>query len=361
MSKLTVLALGALLVTACSCGAPAAQGPSPAAPEPAPAPEPPPVAEASYEVHEWGLVRGNMLDQVMLGGPRAEPVPMAMAKPVLYFHREGEGALQLEVEVAMRGGHVVEHWPLAVDRGEVGARLTWREVTLTEGNCAGSSYPTAAVMPCTLLTGPEACEAAELATVETDDGDCLSFRGAAYDHLFYRSQLDAAPTLPLSLSLHGTTLRVSAAAGTDQVPGTLVRVQRSTGRVSVGAAPAPGASVELAQPAASAASGAEALGASLLEAGLTQPEVDAFRRAWDAALFGTALAAGEAPAAGGTVATASPLGGILLPASDDAILYVLPQSTADAMSTLTFTPPARVVRRAIVAWIETSAGQPARP
>lgn len=111
-------------------------------------------------------------------------------------------------------------------------------------------------------------------------------------------------------------------------------------------------------PSSSSAAGAEALDASLRAASLTGAEVAAFRRAWDAALFGGAIAALDTPPG---VVTVTPMGGLVRSASDDAILYVLPIASADALAPLTFSPEPRAVRRAIVAWIDVESGGPARP
>jgi len=78
---------------------------------------PAPAAPPTYEVHEWGLLRGNLADHVVLSGPRRVPTPIPIAKPVLYFHREGEGLLSIDVEVTLASGTMVEHWPLVPSAG----------------------------------------------------------------------------------------------------------------------------------------------------------------------------------------------------------------------------------------------------
>ncbi len=349
------MALAALSLGACSsCGATSTSAPS--TPEPiAPAPATPP----SYEVHEWGLVRGTMLDQVMLSGPHRDEIPIPVAKPVLYFHREGEGALTVDVGVSIPSGRIVEHWPLVA--GAAADRLAWQGVSIEEGNCAGSRYPNDGEAPCSGVQVPDSCEAATLATVETSDGDCVRYGGAAYDHLFYRGEIRGAPSLPLAVARDGDIVRATLSGGA-AIPGSILRIRRSTRQVTVAAAPAPGASVEIGSPSSPAAVGADALAAALRAAGLTDPEIGAFRRAWDSSLFGGEIvAAGETPPTATPVAAASPLGGLLLPASDDALVYVLPQASADALAPLTITPAPRAIRRAIVVWIDTAAGRPARP
>ncbi len=46
----------------------------------------------------------------------------------------------------------------------------------------------------------------------------------------------------------------------------------------------------------------------------------------------------------------------IAPVATTSIVYVLPASGADALATLTFTPPPTAVRRAIVVWIDERAG-----
>ncbi|MBX3275719.1 MAG: hypothetical protein KF729_35995 [Sandaracinaceae bacterium] len=357
MTQRFVLALASLGLVACDGCGPVEHASAPVADPVAPgagaetSPEP-----VAYEVHEWGLVRGTSRDQVMLSGPHQDEIPVPLAKPVLYFHRSGDGPLTVRVDVTIPDGRVVEHWPLA-ELTEEGARLRWPAVAVTTTTCSGARYPAPSEPPCDAIHAPDACEAATLATVETREGACLEHGGARFDHLFYRAELRGAPALPLTIVREGTALRVTHAGG-DAIAGSLVRVRRGAGRVTVAAPPAPGGAVVLAAPEAAASAGAEALGASLSAAGLTPAEVMAFRRAWDRALFGGELAAAGEP---GPVAAATPMGGFALPPSDDALLYVLPAASADALAGLSFTPAPRGVRRAIVAWIDVEANAPARP
>lgn len=309
----------------------------------------------SYEVHEWGLVRGNMADHVVLSGPHREPIPIPVAKPVLYFHRDGEGPLSVDVEVTLTSGSVVEHWPLVA--GASGPTLSWRGVAVTEGNCHGSRYPTPTEPPCIPITGPDGCEASELGTSETTDGDCLSYAGASWEHLFYRGELVGDPGFPLTLAPLGADRhRVTAERA---VTGRLIRVRGTS--ASVFDAPAAGASTELEVPSGALSDGSEALARSLAEAGLTPEEVSAFRRAWDATLFPSAIAAaGEATATTTPpVAAAMPMGGLMRPETRDALLYVLTSADAERLAALRFTPAPRAVRRAIVVWLDLARSRPA--
>ncbi|MCB9600711.1 MAG: hypothetical protein H6721_04005 [Sandaracinus sp.] len=332
-----------ILVALAACGSNAAP------PQPQPTPHEPPTVP-SYEVHEWGLVRRVFPDRVVVSGPpgSAATEVLPVAKPVLYFHRDGEGPLAIDVDVTMPSGHVVEHWPLT---GPMNApSIRWANVGLVEGHCPGAHYPSLTEAPCNVVS--DFCEAAELAIVEAEDGDCLHVGGATFDHLFYRGEVTGAPDFPLDLALDDDELRVTN-RGRAPIPGSIVRVRRDLGLVSVTAAPAPGATVGLVSPATPSVEGARALAASLVAAGLTEPEARAFARAWDEALFG-ASAVTTTPPAGNPVSASldipSPVG--------DAILYVLPGPDADALATLRFDPPPRVVRRAIVAWIDVALGRP---
>jgi len=342
-----LLALGA-----CGSNAPPSTPATPSEPATANATTP------SYEVHEWGLVRRAFPDRVIVSGPRgtSRMDPMPVAKPVLYFHRDGEGPLAIDVDVAMPSGHVVEHWPLTTTNATPSS-IRWADVALVEGHCRGSRYPRPMEPPCNAV--PDFCEAAELATVEAEDGDCVHVAGQPFDHLFYRGEVTSPPTFPLELVLEGDVLRVTH-RGRAPIPGRLVRVRRSGAVVSVVDPPSPGASVTLPAPHTPNAEGARALADSLRSAGLTDAEARAFARAWDVELFGalTASVTTIPPApSGAVVASASPM-----PApTDDSLLYVLPMADADALATLRFDPPPRVVRRAIVAWIDVVLGRPVQP
>ena len=314
------------------------------------APTPLPIPPPTYEVHEWGLLRGNLTDHVVLSGPRRAPTPIPIAKPVLYFHREGEGPLSVDVEVTLASGTMVEHWPL-VPTGSRGASLAWRGVSIVEGSCSGTRYPTLGEPPCNTLTGADGCEAIELATVETPDGDCLELDGARWDHLFYRGELTSAPSFPLSVTpLGNDRFRVTIERA---LTGRLVRVRGTS--ASVIDAPAIGASVELDVPTGALGEGSDTLARSLAQAGLSDDEVAAFRRAWDTTLFPAAAAS-----AGETIVTATPMaGGLFLPRTRDALLYVLSQEDAAQLATLTFTPAPERVARAMVVWLDLTSARPA--
>jgi hypothetical protein len=357
----TRLALGLssiVVLAACSCGAPAVTAPPP--------PTSTPPTMPSFEVHEWGLVRGTLDDHVMISGPHGPDPVVVMAKPVLYFHREAaretDAALRIDVEVTIPDGRVVVHWP---PTGATGSSLAWRDVLVQDGSCHGSHYPTLAEAPCAGLA--DGCEASTLAGVETTDSDCAYWPRPpgddgptqAWNHLFYRAERTTAPPLPLRLEPQPDgTLRVTA-TGTDAVPGRLIRMRRANGMtgivdgVAIVAPPAPGATITVEAPAAPLSGAAATLGESLRAAGLTDDEIAAFRRAWDDTLFGPNLAQSAAlPSVTATLTTSPVVAAAPMPVTTTSVLYVLPLSSVDALSTLHITPAPSVVRRAIVVWVD---------
>ena len=347
-----VSVLLSMCLTACSCGAATTPSPPPSAVH---APSTP-----TFEVHEWGLVRGTLDDHVMISGPHVPPMPIVITKPVLYFHRDaprdGESALVVDVDVDIPDGRVVEHWPSL--GGDPGAHISWHGVVVQDGSCHGSRYPTLGEEPCSRLT--DGCEAATLASVETLDSDCLSWPPPpddegpteVWNHLFYRADRRAAPPWPLRLEPQADgTLRVTATG--DRVPGRILRVRRANGTAGVidgaevGDPPAPGTSSVLAAPSGALSTAADALATSLRDAGLTDDEIAAFRRAWDDTLFGPNVVAMTAPPAVVAVMTTPPT-----PRPTTSVIYVLPLSSADAMATLRITPAPIALRRAIVVWLD---------
>jgi hypothetical protein len=121
-----------------------------------------------------------------------------------------------------------------------------------------------------------------------------------------------------------------------------------TDAVEVVTPPAPGSTIVVPAPSRPLSDGGDALGASLRAAGLTDPEVAAFRAAWDGALFGDDPFWGSAVTA---VVTTTPPAPIVRPPTTS-LLYVLPAAAADGVAVLTFTPPPTAVRRAIVMWVD---------
>jgi hypothetical protein len=348
MRTLYLLSFGAFAAGCSSCG-----GPQEPELEPATHEEP----AVTYEVHEWGLVRGTAADTVMLSSAHAEPLAVPVAKPILYFHRRGEGALVVDVTANIVNGRIVESWPVL---GPVtGARVSWPSVTIQEGHCRGSRYPGLAEDPCSRVT--DGCEAATLANFETDDASCLFWPRPpdddgptqAWNHLFYRGEVAGPVRFPLALEPQADgSLGVTASA---RVPGKIIRVLRGNGTgVSDGVAvvdpPQPGQRLVVPAPTGAMTSGVNALGESLREAGLTEPEIEAFHRAWDTVIFGNAPLSAAPAAMPVAVSTTVPPAAPATPSRT--ILYVLPLSSVEALATLSFSPPPTAVRRAIVAWID---------
>lgn len=357
-SSRALLGLSALSI---GCCATASQNVAPV-PVVVEVPETPP---PTYDVHEWGLVRGTAADTTMLSGPHAEEIAMPLAKPVLYFHRVGEGPLEVDVGVHVEGGRIVEHWPEAESAGEPGSDIHW-QVRLGDQTCAGLRYPSAySESPCSrLLRVGDACEAAALREVETSDSTCLVWPivtpdqpGQTWNHLFYRAELNRDPHLPLDMHVDPSGVLHVTPRGTEPLVGSIIRIVRGNSAsgvsdgASVVAAPTHGETVDIPVASGPFQPAMEALDASLRAAGLTPDETAAFRRAWDATLFGNnVIAAGEARP---TVVTATPVaGGLVMPQATHSILYILPEPTADSLATLRFTPAPRNLRRVIVAWVD---------
>ncbi|MCB9657502.1 MAG: hypothetical protein R3B40_06085 [Polyangiales bacterium] len=376
-----LLAVGLALGLALGCGA----GPEPVLTEPPGAQaelvEAPPGDGAPYALHEWGLLDapfGTDQAQALAGalpvasasepGARIPSIDLSVTnvdKPVLYFHLDdGADALSLALTVTPSGGgRVLEHYPQGVLLAEGGLR--YAGVRVTRGDCTGI-YP-APSAPCSTADG--VCEVRELARYETDDADCVHVGDDALGFLFYRTG-PARATLPLEVSVAtDTAVRVTQRALTDtgapRVAGWVMRVyrpgDRSQTRARVvaldGEAPAV---IERADEHSLGAEQAEArLGAALVAAGLTNEERDAFLRAWSAPLFGTRdeadMVDDETERDGDgiraetiDVLSADRAGSLGIGAAQDALLYVLPQASVDALLPLRAEPTPRVTRRAFV-------------
>jgi hypothetical protein len=263
--------------------------------------------------------------------------PVTVDKPVLYAHLdEGTAEITFRARVAMpAGGVLVEHWPERTLDAE--GTVTWAGVRAHRGECRARRYPTLTESPC---NGLEGCEASTLARYETSDGACLTAMDRDYDHLFYRGQL-ATFDAPLALA-RGADGAVVARNPTDELIGPfVVRLVVRSGRLSVLVSDAVGEGGEVSIPsptatpapqgattgAAGRAAGIAALVAGLRAAGLTEPEIDAFGRAWWDEIFNTRRAPDR-----------------------DELLYWLPQGSASRAAVLTFDPPPRAVRRALLVW-----------
>jgi hypothetical protein len=93
------------------------------------------------------------------------------------------------------------------------------------------------------------------------------------------------------------------------------------------------------------------LSSMLVAAGLTQPEADAFLRAWSSPLFSVSWPANAAAATRDAPARRGPARSLTaLPAPY--VLYILPEASVPALAELTITPTPRVVRRVMVVRVE---------
>jgi hypothetical protein len=293
-----------------------------------PAPEPPPPpAPARYEIHEWGVLDvpvagaaelaagpGRPLGTVGGGGtiPTITIRPASARKPVLYVHLL-DGLDHLDVSILVRmGGRVMEHWPptTPVDGG-----LRWDHVTARAGACTAASYPTRTDERCRHVEDGY-CELADLADYVTPDGACLTVGGVETDHLFYRGEISDF-ALPLEPPAPGArTFRVLRPAS---LSGRLVHVRR--GRVAMLEAPPDTSPIALGTPTEPADRGREQLRTEMRAIGLTEPEIAAFGRAWDRALF---------------------------PPGEEALLYWLSPDELRSITALHATPAPAAVRRAIL-------------
>lgn len=375
--SMLVALLALLALPACdSCSRaqpPVASSPPvpPSAPEPppppAPAPTPPP---APYEVHEWGLVGVDALPGAAAGPatvaavPWASPPPLAghgpginlafpmngagLGKPILYVHlADGTDEITFRARVTLPPqGTIAEHWPERTL--DAPGTVTWSDVRAHRGECRPRTYPSLTDFPC---NGREGCEAAELAKYETSDGACLTAAGRDYDHLFYRGEL-ATFGAPLVLT-RGANGAVVASNPTSELIGPfVVRVVVARGRLSVLVSDAVGEGGEVSIPspaaspapasatrgAAARAAGTQALVSGLRAAGLTEPEIEAFGRAWWDEIFRTT---------GAGAGRRGYLGTSPSPPRDE-LLYWLPQGSADRAAVLSFEPTPRAVRRALL-------------
>lgn len=364
------------------------QEPSGAAPaSPIATPAAPAGGTAAYEVHEWGLLRagaGDVLDVGAVAPPGTEVEPMAVDKPVLYFHASSPVRLE-RVRVEAIGGAIREHWPLAA--GAVfPSFVEWNALALGEAHTAGGAscsgvFPSASARPCSDLASGEECESAGLGTLLSTSATCVESGATRLPFLFYRSRTSTF-TPPVQLSRRPSGELQLTNAGDAPIPGWIVRMQRIGGQVRTLAVRAPGAretitlgndfanarvpvahtppsdedGVPVDQPAlpGSQEPGRQAVRITLDQLGLDSGEADAFLRAWDGALFGDrAVPLIDLPRRAAT-SDRRGVNDVLTdesaPSTDDSILYFLPASACDGVARLSFTPaPTRVVR-ALAVW-----------
>jgi len=352
MRSLT-LALALFGLVGCSCGGAPGAGPAPLPPPPAP--------PAAYEVHEWGLLRAEPGD-ALRAGAIAPPVvlePLAVDKPVLYFHADAALVLRSALVSAPPGASIVETWPALA----AGTSARWDGVSLSPGGaCTPSPLPTASEPPCAGLPAGDQCESTGLAVVRTSDAACVTVGATTERFLFYRGRATAM-TPPLVFERAGSSgdVRVTNESG-DAIPGQLVRLWSSGGRTRTLAVapPAPHASIVVHTdfPDATAtaddqpppvqdhstlpsnvAPARDAIRATMLGLGLTASEVDAFLAAWSDTLLGR----------DGTMDVDS-LGADAPRAPTESFVYFLPAPATEGVARLAFDPPPRAVHRALAVW-----------
>lgn len=328
-----------MLLVACSaCGGPSAGGPGPSGPSPATSGE-----AGSYEVHEWGLMRGGPGDVLEVGtfAPALQIEPVAVEKPVLYFHGTGTAPIELSVaSVEAVDGVVREHWPLAAPRvGEVEpTRISWAPLTLRPERCALLA-PADRASACGALPLDEVCESLMLARTVTDDAWCVETASGPSPLLFYRST-SRGVVAPLAATIvDGGELEVRNVSDA-AIPGMIVRfIESSAGLTIVAAAPpAPGASVRIGVIDGGEAAGRDAITVTMRELGMTDPEIAAFLGSWENELFG---------APGEVVVEEIPEERTML---RNTLLYFLPASMTERVSRLTFSPAPSATRRALAVW-----------
>jgi hypothetical protein len=147
-------------------------------------------------------------------------------------------------------------------------------------------------------------------------------------------------TAPLRFTRRAGSQDVDVAhIGDSPLPGSLVRLISHHGQVRALAVrpPAPGQTIVAGHTFADAQAGRRPTEETLREIGLTDGEIAAFFRAWDPAIFGLQRAAVEERSEAA-------------PAASESFLYFLSPADCDRISTITFTPPPRTVRRAIAVW-----------
>lgn len=394
-------ALGSTLLLACSCGA--GTSTPPATPVSTVEAHDPSAASA-YDVHEWGLLRALPGDVLTAGAvaPAIVRMPIAVDKPVLYFHLDGhsDGPLTLRsVSVDAHGGAIVEAWPFP-PRTDVASELRWTDVVIDPNEaCTPSALPTASDPACTSLpaitdedgtprgqttlsdhagaAGHELCEVAQLDRVRAAGAACVRTAGTTDSLLFYRTRTRAF-TPPLTFERTGTTGEVRVTnTGDAPIPGWIVRLRDEYGSVSALAArpPAPHESVVVGAdfraavadippapdapraaddemlPAAggSPEPGRRAIRDTMRELGLNDAEIDAFLRAWNVALFNDAAPTDTDRSVPIDVLTADGRFDGEPPPSES-FVYFLPRATCDDVASVTFDPPPRSFSRAFAVW-----------
>ena len=350
-----------LLALGCGGGSTSQPAASSAATEPtnaneaAPTPtSPPPSSTASaFEVHEWGFVDVPLTGPTEIGAGPGQPapdVPMIVRKPVIYVHADpGTTTPPLDVQARFPSGELLEVWPTQSEwpgtRSDA-ASIHWTGLTLAacDGSTGAAGFaPTQReARACATVDGY--CEVNDLPTYATSDATCLVSNGVSAPLLFYRGRTSSA-TLPLRVTDAGGTVRLESSADGGS---SILHVRDWLGSETTW--PARGASVTTpAERTLDRNALASRLSSMLVAAGLTQPEADAFLRAWSTALFQvpwpTSDVTRDVPARRG------PSRALTAPPAPY-LLYILPEASVPALAELTITPTPRTVRRVMVVRVE---------
>ena len=382
------------------------ESPDPVSPQDAPeetaAPSVPtgdPPAAGTYEVHEWGLIAMRLghpnfrTDEIAqhdrasqreahlgLGtfpsnGNAAGTIGLGRigthghgGKPVLYIHlpEDGPDEVAFRARVGVRGGDVAEHFPAGVRTGgDAAGSITWESVVARREGCRGT-YPEVGSPACE--TADEYCERAELPEYETEEAACLRVGEVEAPLLFYRGD-EGTIHPPLTLRRTAEQIVISR-HGSPGLSGEFALVARgrtrTETRVLFGTIPADGERVALPilHPGrvsdGSVGASEEVLArllAPLTEAGLSEQEAAAFRRAWDDNLFGSRPSDEPGSGANADDAAEGAPAGHPLHAAAFTLLYWLPRDVIDTALPLEFTPPPRELRRMILARVDLAPPQ----
>jgi hypothetical protein len=359
-SHLLAPSCSALLALGCGGGAISQPASSSAVEAPAttnanevpPSTEPPPpsAATATFEVHEWGFVDVPRSGPSEIGAGPGQPqidLPMSVRKPVIYVHADpGTTTPALDVIARFPAGELLEVWPTQSEwpstRSDA-ASIHWTSLALA--GCDGSTglAPTQReARACATVDGY--CEVNDLPTYATSDATCLVSNGVSAPLLFYRGRTSSA-TLPLRVTEAGGTVRLESSADGGS---SILHVRDWLGSETTW--PARGASVTTpAERTLDRNALARRLSSMLVAAGLTQPEADAFLRAWSTALFQVPWPASEATR--DEPARRGPSRALTAPPAPY-LLYILPEASVPALAELTITPTPRTVRRVMVVRVE---------
>jgi hypothetical protein len=311
---------------------------SASASEHAAAPSDRPASHGAFDVDEWGLIDvRSPSNAALMAGPPSGPTNWnaPRRKPVLYFHLDDATAsLDATVTVTTASMGFAEHFPKG-DLSADGSTLTWRGLHIAKAHCHVVGAPTRESPECHTSDG--LCEAAELGRYETADASCIEMAHGSFNHLFYRAN-GTPPPLPFDVVVQGNQLSITHSRASDVV-GPIIYVHNETGAVTVStlAPPALGKSLVADPPKETdLASARAALDKAMESVGLTRDEAAAFDRAWDNDLFGRDAARDAPPA---RRAWGGP---------EDYLLFAMPASLVNGISTVTIVPAPRALRRFIL-------------